>query len=90
MLYFSPEGDGYPAPSELAVRYAERTGRAIDDLRFYCAFAGWKIAVIMEGSNYRFKQGMADDQMFSALDAGVPALARRALDIIRGEIGVGV
>ncbi|MEX0875083.1 MAG: phosphotransferase family protein [Actinomycetota bacterium] len=85
----SPE-EGYPSRAELAERYAERTGRAIEDLRFYCAFAGWKIAIIMEGSNYRFKQGMADDSMFSALDAVVPMLAQRSLQLISGESPVGV
>jgi aminoglycoside phosphotransferase (APT) family kinase protein len=100
LLYFSgggmgavapaPEGLGFPSSAELAGRYAERSGRAIEDLRFYCAYAGWKIAIIMEGSNFRFKQGMADDDMFSALDAVVPALAQRSLDIISGEVPVGV
>jgi aminoglycoside phosphotransferase (APT) family kinase protein len=90
MLYFSPEAAESPTRSELAQRYAERARRDIGDLRFYCAFAGWKIAIIMEGSNFRFKQGMADDQMFSALDAGVPALAKRSLQMISGEVPVGV
>jgi aminoglycoside phosphotransferase (APT) family kinase protein len=104
MLYFSPEssredlsgagvgaiGGGYPSRADLAKRYAERTGRPIEDLRFYCAMAGWKIAIIMEGSNLRFKQGNSDDSMFAALDAGVPALARRSLEIISGEAPVGV
>ncbi|MGH2758599.1 MAG: phosphotransferase family protein, partial [Actinomycetota bacterium] len=76
LLYFSPEagdpayesvaGDatrsgGFPTRAELAARYADRTGRSLRDLRFYCAMAGWKIAIIMEGSNLRFKQGNADD-----------------------------
>jgi aminoglycoside phosphotransferase (APT) family kinase protein len=103
MLYFSPEsagenlsgagvgaiGGGYPSRADLAKRYAERTGRPIEDLRFYCAMAGWKIAIIMEGSNLRFKQGNSDDSMFAALDAGVPALAKRSLEIISGEAPVG-
>jgi aminoglycoside phosphotransferase (APT) family kinase protein len=104
MLYFSPEsagedlsgagvgaiGGGYPSRADLAQRYAQRTGRPISDLRFYCAMAGWKIAIIMEGSNLRFKQGNSDDSMFAALDAGVPALARRSLEIISGDAPVGV
>jgi aminoglycoside phosphotransferase (APT) family kinase protein len=103
LLYFLPEEgepsfesvssdvahDGYPTRAELAQRYASRTGRPVDDLRFYCAMAGWKIAIIMEGSNLRFKQGMSDDSMFSALDAAVPALAQRSLQIISGDIPVG-
>lgn len=105
LLYFSPEADdpayesvagnatreaGFPTRAELAARYADRTGRSLDDLRFYCAMAGWKIAIIMEGSNLRFKQGNADDSMFAALDAAVPALAQRSLDIISGATPVGV
>jgi aminoglycoside phosphotransferase (APT) family kinase protein len=105
LLYFSPEagdptyesvaGDatrepGFPTRAELAERYTQRTGRSIDDLRFYCAMAGWKIAIIMEGSNLRFKQGMSDDSLFAALDAAVPALAQHALDIISGATPVGV
>ncbi len=105
LLYFSPEvadpefqtavagdatrADGFPSRAELAARYAQRTGRSLGDLRFYCAMAGWKIAIIMEGSNARFKQGMADDSMFAALDGAVPALAQRALDIISGSTPVG-
>jgi aminoglycoside phosphotransferase (APT) family kinase protein len=104
LLYFSPEAgdpayegvagdatrsDGFPSRAELAKRYAERTGRSLDDLRFYCAMAGWKIAIIMEGSNFRFKQGMADDSLFAALDTAVPALAQRALDMISGATPVG-
>ncbi len=105
MLYFSPEaGDpeygsvsgsvtrepGYPTRSELAHRYADRTGRPLDDLRFYTALAGWKIAIIMEGSYRRWLEGMADDPMFEALDEGVPLLARRSLDVISGDVPVGV
>lgn len=104
MLYFSPQGDsdsslagagvgsileGFPSRAEAAQRYARRSGRSMDDLRFYCAMAGWKIAIIMEGSNLRFKQGDADDSMFAALDAGVPALAKRSLEIISGDVSVG-
>jgi aminoglycoside phosphotransferase (APT) family kinase protein len=105
MLYFSPEAgdpayasvagdatkqDGYPARAELANRYAERTGRSLEHLRFYVAMAGWKIAIIMEGSYRRLLDGMADDPMFEMLDQGVPALARRSLDVISGAVPVGV
>jgi len=104
MLYFSPEADdpptggvsgavtaepGYPTRRELALRYADACGRTLDDLRFYVALAGWKIAIIMEGSNLRFKQGDADDEMFEALDDAVPLLARRALDVVSGKVDVG-
>lgn len=103
MLYFSREAadpvygyemttateqPGYPTRAELAQRYAQRSGRSLRDLRFYTALAGWKIAIIMEGSYRRFLEGMADDPMFASLDKAVIALARRALDVISGDIPV--
>jgi aminoglycoside phosphotransferase (APT) family kinase protein len=88
LLYFAPADAGYPSIAEMAQRYAARRDVTLDDLRFYAAMAGWKIAIIMEGSNLRFKQGNADDAMFAALDAGVPALAMRSQQIISGEIPV--
>lgn len=101
MLFFSPESEdpdvgsvsdqvtrepGYPTRAELARRYADRTGRPLDDLPFYAALAGWKIAIIMEGSYKRHLDGDADDPLFETLDEGVPRLARRALDFIRGDL----
>ncbi len=98
LLYFAPSAggvpgvetasDGYPTLQQMAERYAARRDVSLDDIRFYAAMAGWKIAIIMEGSNLRFKQGNADDSMFAALDAGVPALAKRSLQIISGELPV--
>jgi aminoglycoside phosphotransferase (APT) family kinase protein len=81
-------GQGYPTRAELAERYAKMSGRDVRELAFYSAMAGWKIAIIMEGSNRRFKEGMADDPMFATLDAGVRSLARRSLDIISGDVRV--
>jgi aminoglycoside phosphotransferase (APT) family kinase protein len=99
LLYFAPSSGGvpgmesagaagYPSLQEMAERYAQRRDVSLDDIRFYAAMAGWKIAIIMEGSNLRFKQGNADDSMFAALDAGVPALADRSRKIISGELPV--
>lgn len=88
LLYFAPSGPGYLSLGQMAERYASRRGVEPSDLRFYAAMAGWKIAIIMEGSNHRFKQGKADDSMFAALDGLVPMLAARSLQIIAGEAGV--
>ncbi|MDP9402904.1 MAG: phosphotransferase family protein [Actinomycetota bacterium] len=40
---------GFPTRSEVAVRYAERSGRDLAHLHFYLAFAYWKLACILEG-----------------------------------------
>lgn len=40
---------GFPTRSEVAVRYAEGSGRDLAHLDFYLAFAYWKLACILEG-----------------------------------------
>lgn len=40
---------GFPTRSEMAARYAERSGRDLSHLDFYLAFAYWKLACILEG-----------------------------------------
>ncbi|MGH8310825.1 MAG: phosphotransferase family protein, partial [Steroidobacteraceae bacterium] len=80
--------DGFPRRRELLERYVRATGEDVSAIEWYAALGGWKIAIIMEGSNLRFKQGNADDSMFAALDAAVPALAQRSLDIISGATPV--
>jgi aminoglycoside phosphotransferase (APT) family kinase protein len=76
---FPPAAD-VPARAELAARYAERTGRDLSFLAFYCVLGLFKLACVMEGSYARFKAGTSDDAFFALLEDGVPALARRALE----------
>ncbi|MDQ1372713.1 MAG: hypothetical protein QOJ09_51, partial [Actinomycetota bacterium] len=42
---------------ELKKRYAERTGRSVDELDFYVAFGYWKLACILEGVYARYAGG---------------------------------
>jgi aminoglycoside phosphotransferase (APT) family kinase protein len=65
---------------QLGERYASATGHDVSHLDFYCALALFKLACVMEGSYARFKAGTSDDSFFAILEAGVPALARRALE----------
>ena len=48
---------GYPAFDELVEVYAERAGIGIPDLRWYRAFAAYKLAVILEGIHFRYQAG---------------------------------
>ncbi|GAB2681974.1 phosphotransferase family protein [Thalassiella azotivora] len=48
---------GYPAASELAQRYAERSGRDLGRLEWYVAMSYFKLAVILEGIHLRYTQG---------------------------------
>jgi aminoglycoside phosphotransferase (APT) family kinase protein len=71
--------EGFPTRAELAARYAQRSGRRVDDLGFYLALAVWKAAIFLEGSFARHRAGTTSDPFFATLQTGVPALAERAL-----------
>ncbi len=73
-------GNGFPDRDFLARRYAERSGRSIDSLRWYQVLALWKAAVFLEVSFRRFGAGTTADPFFAGLETGVPALAALARD----------
>ena len=75
-----------PSRRELVARYSGRTGRDVSNISFYCVLGLFKLACVMEGSFARFRAGTSDDAYFAALEAGVPALARRALDFAEGGV----
>jgi aminoglycoside phosphotransferase (APT) family kinase protein len=81
----SPLGAAAPTRRELADRYAQATGRDLTNLPFYCVLGLFKLACVMEGSYARFAAGTSDDAYFATLAAGVPALARRALEFAEGS-----
>jgi aminoglycoside phosphotransferase (APT) family kinase protein len=81
------EMEGFPTRAQLVQRYAERTGRQMAHVPFYVALAIWKLAILLEGSYRRHLAGTTDDPFFASLGEGVPALARRALAVCRGELG---
>lgn len=74
---------GFPSRAELVDRYRVRTGGETGDLTWYVVLAVWKLAILLEGSYARHVAGLTDDPFFGELEEGVPALARRALDVIR-------
>jgi aminoglycoside phosphotransferase (APT) family kinase protein len=49
--------DGFSTRDELRHRYAERSGRNVDELDFYVAFGYWKLACILEGVYSRYAGG---------------------------------
>lgn len=74
---------GFSPRAELIDRYRERTGRSPTDVVWYTVLAVWKAAILLEGSYARHLSGVTDDPFFAELEQGVPALARRALDLAR-------
>lgn len=77
------EQEGFPSRQEVAARYEELSGRKVKDLTFYEVLAIWKLAVLLEGSYVRYKAGTTEDPFFNLLENGVPALAKRALNLCR-------
>jgi aminoglycoside phosphotransferase (APT) family kinase protein len=78
--------EGFLRRRDLLELYAE--GRDLDPatVAWYEALAGWKIAIIMEGSFRRYLGGITDHPTFAQLETAVPALARRAAQAMRGEL----
>ena len=52
--------------SQLAERYAEKSGQDISDLAYYYAFGLFKTAVICQQIYYRYHHGLTRDERFPA------------------------
>ncbi len=72
---------GFPSRAELVDRYSEATGYDTSGLGRYQVPAVWKLAIRPEGSSARHLAGMTDDPFFARMKEGVPALARKAMEV---------
>tara|TARA_Y100000385_G_scaffold251713_1_gene274675 strand:+ start:119 stop:1147 length:1029 start_codon:yes stop_codon:yes gene_type:complete len=77
--------DGFPTYSELVERYANRTGREMGNIGYYCAFGAWRLAVISEGVYARYLNGAMGDQeidreTLASFKEGTERLADDALE----------
>ncbi|MEV8266811.1 phosphotransferase family protein [Microbacterium sp. NPDC076911] len=72
---------GYPSFEELVEIYAERAGTGIPDLRWYRAFAAYKLAVILEGIHFRYQAGDTVGEGFDRIGALVAPLASKGLEV---------
>jgi aminoglycoside phosphotransferase (APT) family kinase protein len=67
-----------PRREELAARYAERSGRSVDDLKWYMALAFWKLAAIVEGAYAQYLDGRLTTDYARRLGDDVPRLLDEA------------
>ncbi len=74
--------DGYPTRDELARRYADRTGRELDDLDWYETLATYKLAALYEHSHRRAVAGVGDPYYAD------PELVPRFLQSARRTAGI--
>jgi aminoglycoside phosphotransferase (APT) family kinase protein len=73
---------GFSDASELARDYAAASGRDLDDLGFWVAFANWKVAVIVEGVYRRWLNDPANGSEAGGLRPAVDRLAKQALEAL--------
>lgn len=71
--------DGYPTRSQLAERYAARTGLDLSRLSWYTALALWKLAVLYDYSGRRAATGTGDP--YYADPTLVPSFLEAAHDV---------
>ncbi|MEV0729662.1 phosphotransferase family protein [Polymorphospora sp. NPDC050346] len=76
---------GHPDPAEIAAHYARRSGRDTSGLRWYLAFAAFKLAVILEGVHYRYVRGQTVGPGFEGIGAQVVPLVRQAHETLDGS-----
>jgi aminoglycoside phosphotransferase (APT) family kinase protein len=74
---------GWPSREDILERYAQRTGRDVSRIRFYEAFARFKIAVVIQQIYFRYVKGQTDDARFARFSERVVGLARQAVSLIR-------
>ena len=77
--------EGFPTREEMAKLYEERTGRSMQDFRFYHAFATYKLAAILEGLYMHYLEKTASNPESARFEYEVPTLLDRAHRIIKGE-----
>jgi aminoglycoside phosphotransferase (APT) family kinase protein len=77
--------EGFPTRAELIEAYERRTGRSMQDLRWYTTLALWKSIVFMEGNYKRAVSGTTDDPYLKQFGDGVLELARQAEVVAYGD-----
>ncbi|MSO37125.1 MAG: phosphotransferase family protein [Acidimicrobiia bacterium] len=71
---------GFFTRDEVVNEYAQRSGRNLDSLEWYEAFASYKLAIIVEGINARFQMGKTLGEGFEAMASIVAILVDTALE----------
>ncbi|HMJ10003.1 MAG TPA: phosphotransferase family protein [Polyangiaceae bacterium] len=68
---------------EIVDRYAEKSGRNLEDAIFYFAFGLFKTGVVIQQIYYRYKQGLTKDERFAHLIWGVRVVCDQAQSAIQ-------
>lgn len=69
---------GVTSRRELAARWSNATGIALDNLDYYMCYAFWRLAAIVEGAYELYVAGTVDTPYAKGLEYDVPALLEEA------------
>lgn len=72
---------GFFTRSELIDRYAEKSGRSMENIDFYHALGLFRLTVIIAQIYIRFVQGQTQDERFAAFGPMIPIMAQRAREV---------
>ncbi|WP_374983752.1 phosphotransferase family protein [Streptomyces fradiae] len=75
--------EGHPPAAELVERYAARSGRDVERLPWYTAFAWFKLAVILEGIHHRYTLGQTVGAGFDRIGELVPLFIEHGLTTLQ-------
>jgi aminoglycoside phosphotransferase (APT) family kinase protein len=78
-------GTGVVDRRALAERWAAKTGRPVDHLNYYMAYAFWRLAAIVEGAYCLYVAGKVDSPYARDLEYNVPALLDEAQQAAQGN-----
>jgi len=76
---------GYPDTATQLERYAAASGRDLGDMGFHLGLAYFKLAVILEGINFRYLQGQTVGEGFDQIGAGFDPLIAAGLDALGND-----
>ncbi len=80
--YFDPTG--FPFREELAERWAERSGRKVENLNYYMVLIQFKMAVILERQHARVLNGKQSKELGGFAETMVPGLIAKAEAMAKG------
>jgi aminoglycoside phosphotransferase (APT) family kinase protein len=74
-----------PSADDLAQRYTVASGRELVHWNFYLALANFKLAVIAEGINHRYRVGATVGEGFDKAGDAVPEFIAAGLRALKGQ-----
>lgn len=75
-------GSGWLTPDEVIARYADKSGRSVDDIDWYRVLACYRLGIILEGTHARAFAGKAPAEIGDQLHATTVGLFGLAASII--------